>query len=267
MKSSQIFSIIIVSTLVLSACVTTRSQLNEKREQTENENVSSSVKSEDLNPSEPAVIEKPTSTEVVNSSVTPVSVASGSQYGMEEMRAELAKLSGKVEEMEQDKKSQQAAQAEEQVKLQAKIAELEKQLTEKEEQNTGPSVPSGKTPLEAAKDAYFSKSYETAIQFLDPFLKSNEQGKDVEEGTFIRGESYFKLKQFKKAIVDYSKFPEKFSKSNFASKALLKIAESFEALEMNEDAKAFYQDLFDKYPKTVEGKLAKKKLTGKSSKK
>ena len=267
MKSAQILLILFTSCILLSACVTTRSELNEKRGQPENENSSSSVKSEDLNPSEPAVIEKTVATEATPAPVVPASSSNGSQYGMEEMRAELAKLSGKVEEMEQDKKSQQAAQAEEQVKLQTKIAELEKQLKEKEEQNNGPTVPTGKTPLQAAKDAYFSKNYETAIQFLDPFLKSNEQGKDVEEGTFIRGESYFKLKQYKKAIVDYSKFPEKFSKSNYNSKALLKIAESFDALEMKEDAKAFYQDLFDKYPKTVEGKLAKKKLTGKSSKK
>ena len=48
---------------------------------------------------------------------------------------------------------------------------------------------------------------------------------------------------------------------------MLKIGECFDALEMKEDAKAFYQDLFEKYPKTVEGKIAKKKMTGKSSKK
>jgi TolA-binding protein len=227
---------------------------------THQETVEPTVKSEDLSSEEPKVVEAKKSNEMV-------AAPASSQYGMEEMRAELAKLTGKVEEMEQEKKSQLAAQAEEQTKLRAKIEELEKQIKEKEEVNKGPVVPEGKTALQAAKDAFFSKKYEEAIQYLDSFLKEKDHGKDAEEGFFIRAESYFRLKQFKKAIVDYSQFPEKFTKSNYHSKALLKIAESFESLNLKEDAKAFYQDLADKFPKTVEGKLAKKKLTGKNSKK
>lgn len=257
MKSVQILFFIPILSIALSACVTTRSELNEKRGLFSGEPASEpaapkgGVKSEDLQDAEPAVVAAP----------------QGSQYGMEELRAEVAKLTGKIEELEHEKKSQESERNEEKAKLQAKIDELEKQLKEKEESENGPKLPAGKTPVQAAKDAFQSGNYELAIQFLDPFLKNNEKGKEVEEGTFIRGESYFKMKQYKKAIVDYSKFTETFPKSNFSSKALLKIAESFEALEMKEDAKAFYQDLFDKYPKTVEGKLAKKKLSGKSFKK
>lgn len=283
MKSAQTLFLFSLLSLSLSACVTTRSELNDKRGQgdsstEESSRPTSSVKSEDLNAAEPAVVDNSKPADAAASAAPVVSstpnrpsplvpVPNNSQYGMEEMRAELAKLSGKVEEMEQEKKTKEAAQTEEQNKLQAKIADLEKQLKEKEEQNNGPAVPEGKTPVQAAKDAYFASNYETAIQYLDPFLKNNEKGKEVEEATFFRAESYYKLKQYKKAIVDYSKFPEKFPKSNFSSKAMLKIAECFEALEMKEDAKAFYQDLFEKYPKTVEGKLAKKKLSGKSLKK
>ena len=257
MKFVQLLIIVFLSMAALSACVTTRSELNERREQ---QDEVAPVKSENIQTSEPAVVEATRPSPLIP-------VPANSQYGIEEMRAELAKLSGKIEEMEQEKKTQETAHVEEQNKLQAKIDELAKQLKEKEEQNNGPVVPEGKTPLQAAKDEYFAGNHEKAIQFLDPFLKNNDSGKDVEEAIFVRGESYFKLKQYKKAIVDYSKISEKFPKSKFTSKALLKIAECFEAMEMKEDAKAFYQDLFDKYPKTVEGKLAKKKLSGKTSKK
>lgn len=258
MKLPQLLSVVFMLSFIISGCVTTRSELNDKRgllssgptEESEAP-TSSTVKSEDLQPNEPAVVSAP----------------AGSQYRMEELRSEVARLTGKIEELEHEKKSKETETAEEKNKLQAKIAELENALKEKEEQENGPKLPVGKTPVQAAKEAYLSTEYETAILYLDPFLKNNEKGKEVEEGTFIRGESYFKLKQYKKAIVDYSKFTDHFPKSNFSSKALLKIAESFEALQMKDDAKAFYQDLFDKYPKTVEGKLAKKKLVGKSSKK
>jgi len=259
MKTPQMIAVL-VCLLMASACVTTRAQLNEKRAQegTEVTDISSSTP-------EPTNFDKYGHQDEVPAPINPAPVSS--QYGMEEMRSELAKLTGKIEEMEQQKKAEQSSQAEDQQKLMDRIAELEKQLKEKEEQAKGPAVPEGKTALEAAKEAIANAKFEDAIHFLDSFLKDNESGKDAEEGVFLRGESYFKLKDFKKAIVDYSKFPEKFSKSNLHSKALLKIAESFEALDMKEEAKAFYQDLFEKFPKTLEGKVAKKKLSGKTSKK
>jgi len=269
-------SLIVVLVISFSACVTTRAQLNEKSAQDDLPNSpdvakSAAVKSEELSPTQsppttPTVVSSPA---VVASPVQKsVSAVPQGEYGLEEMRAELAKLAGRVEDLEQEKKVKEAAQIEEQAKLQAKIDDLQKQLKDKEtQQNTGPSLPEGKTPFEAGKDAFFAARYDIAIQFFDQFLKANEQGKDVEEATFLRAESNFNLKEYKKAIVDYSKFPEKYSKSNFHPKALLKIAESFEALEMKEDAMAFYSDLVDKFPKTVEGKIAKKKLNGKTKKK
>lgn len=260
MKTPQMIAVFL-SWSLMSGCVTTRAQLNEKRSQqgTEVTDLSASdVKSNSEN--------QPASSK--DESVNPISPTPvGSQYGLEEMRAELAKLSGKIEEMEQEKKTSQTSQAEEQQKLLGRIAELEKQLKEKEEKENGPALPEGKTPIQAAKDAIANAKLEDAIHYLDSFLKDHLTGKEVEEGTFLRGETYFKLREFKKAIIDYSKFPEKFSKSNFHSKALLKIAECFEALDMKDEAKSFYQDLFEKFPKTFEGKIAKKKLNGKSAKK
>ena len=272
-----------------SACVTTRSQLNEQRAQGgETENAESAapavVKSEDLTPKAPstsvppmvAAPAAPTQATAVPYALPPVkdnqqpavissTPAVTSQYGMEEMRASLAKMSGQIEELEQEKKIKDAAQSEEQKKLQTKVDDLEKKLKEKEALEAGPAIPEGKTSLEAGKDAYFSNRFDLAIQYFDAFLKTTDSGKEAEEATFLRAESNFKQKEYKKAIVDYSKFPEKYPKSNYHPKALLKIAECFEGLAMKEDAKAFYSDLFEKFPKTVEGKLAKKKLTGKSA--
>jgi TolA-binding protein len=259
MKTPQITAVFL-SFMMVSGCVTTRTQLNERRTQQGAEVTDLSASEEKDHSVKPDGSQNQSS-----ESISPAPVSS--QYGLEEMKAELAKLSGKIEEMEQDKKTSQSSQAEEQQKLLNRIADLEKQLKEKEEKQTGPVLPEGKTAVQAAKDAIANSKLEEAIQYLDSFLKEHLSGKDVEEGTFLRGEVYFKLKEFKKAIIDYSKFPEKFSKSNFHSKALLKIAECFEALEMKEEAKAFYQDLFDKFPKTFEGKIAKKKLNGKSAKK
>lgn len=264
MKLPTIFlSLALMATL--PSCVTTRAQLNEKKSQQSNDLDASSpaVQSESLNGEELA-----TGTKSQAGSETVVVGQPASQYALEEMRAELARLGGKVEELEHDKKTQQESREEEQKKLQSRIDELEKQLKEKEETEKGPIIPSGKTAFQAGKEAFSGAKYDEAIEFFSVFLdQPNQKEKELAEATYLRGDSFFRNKEFKKAIVDFSRFPETFQKSNFHSKALLKLAQSFEALEMKDDANAFYQELVDKFPKTAEGMLAKKKLIGKSAKK
>ena len=275
----------------MNACVTTREQLNEERgihTDEEEAPVRSSAKrpvqSEDL-PShamkaEPEIVRRPPTAEAASESKastlesTPASAGAGpvlapvppaaplakdvSSYGAEELRSEVARLTGEVEEMKHDKELGEKGRVEVSKKDQDRIVELEKKL--KELQPDAPKVPEGKTPLEAGKDAFTSDNYDDAVLFMSQVLEKSDTGKQAEEATYIRGESYFKKQQFNKAIVDFSHFPEKFQKSTYHPKALLRIAEAFEMMGRKEDSKAFYSDLLDKFPKTAEGKLAKKRL-------
>ena len=180
------------------------------------------------------------------------------QMNEDELRAELARTSGHLEEVEHEKQEKEKAQEEELKKATGRIAELEKQL--KDLSPDMPLVPAGKTPFTAGKDAFAEGHLDEAIAHFTTVLASQEAGKDLEEATYLRGEAYFKKVQYNKAIVDFSHFPEKYPKSNFHPKALLRIAECFELMGRKEDAKAFYSDLLEKFPKTAEGKLARKRL-------
>jgi TolA-binding protein len=236
----------------LSACVTTRSELNQKREAA-SDPVVPTVKSEE--------IKKPVAPEPL-----PVLAAGSSKdaktdpttLSEDELRVELAQANGRVEELQHEKELSEKASSEELKKAQDRIAGLEKQLKELTPETV--SVPEGKTPFEAGKDAYLAGKFDESLVFFSQFLSGQESGKEVEEATFLRGEAYFKKLQYNKAILDYSKFPEKFRKSSFHPKALLRIAECFEATGRKDDAKVFYSDLVEKFPKTAEGKVAKKKM-------
>ena len=253
----------------INACVTTREQLNEERgihadeeEAPARSSSNRAVQSEDLPThakTEAEVIKRP-ATAGQDAPVPPVAPVArdASTYGAEELRSEVAKLTGEVEEMKHDKELSEKGRVEGSKKDQDRIAELEKKL--KELQPDAPKVPEGKTVLEAGKEAFTSDKYDDAVLFMSQVLEKSDTGKEAEEATYIRGESYFKKQQFNKAIVDFSHFPEKFQKSPYHPKALLRIAESFEMMGRKEDAKAFYSDLLDKFPKTAEGKLAKKRL-------
>ncbi|MGZ3697637.1 MAG: tetratricopeptide repeat protein, partial [Bdellovibrionota bacterium] len=101
-------------------------------------------------------------------------------------------------------------------------------------------------------------NFSAAIETLTAYLKTAKKGK-TEEATFLRAESYYKLKQYKKAIVDYSKFPEKYTHSKNMPQVLYKIGLCFDNLGMRDDAKGFYQELIEKFPKSPEAKKARPK--------
>jgi hypothetical protein len=269
-----------------SSCVTTREQLNQMRKEGPEgappvgEPVQP-VKSEDLTPVKtvpqtapspspepspepvPAPVAPPFALPPSTPSPTPVPVVRPevAGYGVDELRSELARVSGLAEEYRHDKEKAEAASAEALKKAQERIAQLEKQL--KDLTPEVPSLPEGKSNFQAGKEAYLAGNLDEAVHFLTQALSVSETGKEAEEATFLRAEAQFKKQQFNKAIIEYSRIAEKFPKSSYHPKAVLKIAESFEALGKKEEAKGFYSELVDKFPKTAEGMLAKKRLKAK----
>lgn len=192
-------------------------------------------------------------------------VAPQGGYAMDEMKQEITRLTGRLEAMErsqQDSRGSKNAEVEELRKLQTRIQELEQaQMTSieaiKKLQENLPQADNVEL-YKKGRESLKAKKYDEAIKFFSQYLKA-QNPEFQEEAIYLRGEAYFSEKNFKKAIVDYSKFPEKFSRSPLMPKALLKIAQSFEALGNKDDAFAFYDQLLEEYPKSPEAKHAKKR--------
>lgn len=191
------------------------------------------------------------------------------EYVIDEIKSEITRLTGRVEDLERTAHQQQKAandpkEKEEVQQLHRRIEELERAQAEmlealKKLQTSAPAAAENTDAFEKGKASLKAGNLEAAVESFTSYLKY-PKAKNAEEATFLRGEAYFGLKQHKKAIIDFSKFPEKFTKSKRLPAALLKIGQSFEALGMKEDAKGFYQELVDKFPKAPEAKKAKAKL-------
>lgn len=188
-------------------------------------------------------------------------------YVIDEIKGEMTRLQGRVEDIERSQRQESGqhakAQKEQIQTLENRIQELEQaqiQMLEaiKKLQSTAP-VADQPDVFNKGKNEFKANKFDDAAETLTDYLKT-PKGKHVEEATFLRAESYYALKQYKKAILDYSKFPEKFTTSRKLPTALFKIGQSFEALGMKEDAKGFYQELLDKFPKSPEATKAKKKV-------
>ena len=188
-------------------------------------------------------------------------------YAVDEIKSEMTRMNGRIEDLERAQKDQagaaNATQSEAAKKLDERVAQLEKSQADmieqlKKIQEEGPAGDPSEL-FDKAKAKFDSDDFEGAIDLLNQYLKS-AKAKNVEGATFMRAEANYKLKNYKQAIVDYSKFPEKFTKSKKMPEALYKIGLSFESLGMNDDAKGFFQELVDKFPKSPQAKKIRPKL-------
>jgi TolA-binding protein len=242
-KWNQIIILFLISmALGLSACLKTRSQLREDSDD-------------------------PSSRPIPVQPVQDVQVQG--RYVLDELKSEVTQMEGRLQDLEREQKdlthAKNAAVKEDLGKLDTRVSHLEKELA-----NLTVKLDSLqeqlllKDPdelLSKAKDFYKKDNFQAAADTLGVYLKSSKARK-AEEAYFLRGESFYKLKEYNKAVVEYSKLPEKFPHSVRSPEALYKIGLSFDALDLREDAKGFYQEIIEKYPKSPEAKKAKKKIKG-----
>ncbi len=184
------------------------------------------------------------------------------EYAIDELRSEFTQLSGRIEDLERNK-TQGMPSSDDIKKLETRIQQLEQnQATLMESIHKTQSAPSAEevTELYNSGVSHFEDTdYEGAIASFDSYLKS-PKAKKVEDATYFKAESYYRLKEYKKAIVEFSKFPEKFRRSTKMPEVLYKIGLSFDALGMKDDAKGFFQELVEKFPKSAEAKRARKRV-------
>jgi TolA-binding protein len=227
----------------LSGCLKTRAQLKEDGD-------------------EPSTVSSP-----IPVKQGPTDVMPQGGYALDEVKSEMTRMEGRVEDLERAQKDKAQAPgtptADDYKKLETRVTELEQAQTSmleaiKKLQEMPAAAPDPVEMLKKGKNQVEAGNIEGSIETFSACLRS-AKGKTAEECTFNRAESYYALKDYKKAIVDYSKFPEKYTRSTFMPKALYRIGLSFDQLGMRDDAKGFYQELVEKYPKSPEAKKAKSK--------
>lgn len=188
-------------------------------------------------------------------------------YAIDEMKSEMTRLDGRIEDLERAQKTQAdkpgTPTPEEYKKLETRVTELEQAQANmldaiKKMQENPPAGADPADLLKKGKNQVEAGNVDGSVETFGSCIK-NAKGKIAEECTFLRAESYYSLKDYKKAIVDYSKFPEKYTRSTYMPKALYRIGQSFDALGMKDDAKGFYQELVEKFPKSPEAKKARSK--------
>lgn len=84
--------------------------------------------------------------------------------------------------------------------------------------------------------------------------------KDKKRSAYDEAEEFFSQKQWKKAIAFYQKYRDKNPTGPDFGNATLKIGMCFHELKMFKEARVFYEEIIEKYPKSKIAKTAQAKL-------
>ncbi|MBF0228278.1 MAG: tol-pal system protein YbgF [Desulfamplus sp.] len=112
----------------------------------------------------------------------------------------------------------------------------------------------------AAKALLDAGKNEQARNQFEAFIKRYPTSENADNARFWVADSYYREKWYEKAILEYQRVIEEYSKGNKVPSALLKQAYSFANLGEKSNARLILNDLIKKYPQTQEAESAKEKL-------
>jgi tol-pal system protein YbgF len=99
-----------------------------------------------------------------------------------------------------------------------------------------------------------------ARQLYDEYVKKWPTDPRAADAWFRMGEISFGEKRYREAVLAYGKVAQDFPRSDKAPDALFRTGEAMLALDLRDDARAIFQDVVKRYPKTTASKKAGARL-------
>lgn len=179
----------------------------------------------------------------------------------EEIRVEMSRLGNVVEQQAALNQKNYEELKQEMTAVTARLQALEQRAVAEE---TRPAAPEKPAPggYDAGKRLFEDGQYDEAIEILRPVAK-NKKGEEGRKSLFLLGESYFATRDYASAALEFSEYKKKYPKDSLVPNAIYRQANAFRSMGKPKEAKLFYQELIDKYPKnnlTAKAKTEMKKL-------
>jgi tol-pal system protein YbgF len=120
--------------------------------------------------------------------------------------------------------------------------------------------PDKKSRYEDAYSAFIQKRYKEARDKFEAFAKDFPKDELTDNAYFWIGETYFGEKDYEGAILAYETFLKKYLNSPKAPSAMYKQGICFLEIRDKKTGKVILEQVLERYPKSKEAELAKKKL-------
>lgn len=217
---------------------------------------------------------------------------------IDQMRGEMQKLQGRLEDNERIVKRSVERDLGEQDAVKRGVVDLTKKMTDLEmtvraqqeylgmdpsvqrtpqagivplERQPGPAAAVPSVPVEPAKPKdvelydnslalYKDGKLEDAIVGFKDFLKKYPKSDRADNAQFWVGESYFALRQYEQAILAFNDVIKNYPKGNKVPNALLRQSLAFLEINDKTSARLLLRKIIKEYPNSSEAKIASKKL-------
>lgn len=118
----------------------------------------------------------------------------------------------------------------------------------------------GENPEQEKKKEEGKKQDKKSEQEKKKETQNSDRKNKKTKGSFAKAESFFNQGEFEEAIVQYDKYRKTHPKGKKYPQATFKMGLCFQKLKMDEDAKAFYKELIQRYSKSSFAREARKIL-------
>jgi len=109
-------------------------------------------------------------------------------------------------------------------------------------------------------ELYNDGKFDAARSQFEASLKVNPNSPSAEDAQFKIAECNYQARDYKRAIIEYDKFRNKYPRSKKTAAAMLKMGLCFEKLGRKDVATTTYKDLIASFPKSQEAAQARQQL-------
>lgn len=185
---------------------------------------------------------------------------------LDDFRVEMSKLSNSIEEASANQSRELESVRTDLAALKNRIVALE-QHEALEDQQKASSVrppPEPSSPYLQGKRYFDEGNYEAAIETLQNVAKQGK-GEEARKSLFLMAEAYYSARDYATAAIEFGEYKKIYPKDSQVPLATYRQANAFKNLGKSKEARLFYQELLDRYPKhtlSTKARAELKKLKG-----
>ena len=175
-------------------------------------------------------------------------------YTADELKYEVARLSAMVDENAQlaQRRQEESVKRDEELRrdLSVLVGRME-MIEQKELHSPQAKAEPDKRPMrfDTGKRLFDSGKFQEAIDVFRAVVAARGRADEIRKSRFMVAECFFELKDYASAALEYSDFKKAYPKDAQVPSAIYRQANSFRLMGRSKEARLFYQELFDKYPK------------------
>jgi len=179
---------------------------------------------------------------------------------VEELRADLTRFSNAQEEQLQLQRKESEDLKKELQTVGTRIQALEQRAAAEDAAAKAAAESRSKHTYENGKKLYDEERYDDAIEVLKGVISAKPKSDEARRSHLLIADCYFASKDFASAALEYGEFKKEHPKDTMVPNATYRQAQSFKNLGKKSEARLFYQELIERFPKNNLASKAKQEI-------